>query len=89
MDFLGSFGNPDDPLGALDGSGGPLIPDLGEDEIHVVGHLHPEPEFPPPLLLQTEAAPASSVVCELVGSLHAVLINTEDRDCLAKIRAAF
>ena len=72
-------------LSAHDGAAGPLVPGLGEDEVHAVGHLHADPQPPPLLLLQAEAALAGGVLCELVGSLHAVLINTGGRDCLATI----
>ena len=72
-------------LSTHDGTPSPLVPGPGEDEVHAVGHLHTDPQLPPLLLLQSEAALASGVVCELVGSLHAVLINTVGRDSLLTI----
>ena len=63
-------------LSAHDGSASPLLPRLGEDQVHAVGHLQADPQLASFLLLQPEAALTSGVVCKLVGSLHAVLINT-------------
>ena len=63
-------------LSAHDGTPSPLVPGSGEDEVHAVGHLHADSQLPALLLLQPQAALAGGVVSELVGSLHAVLINT-------------
>ena len=59
----------------------PLVSSLGEDHVNTVGHFQTDSQLASFLLLQPEAALTSGVVCKLVGSLHAVLINTGGLDC--------